>query len=132
MTFYKDGGQGAVVMVNSNEGASLIDEILRAVAREYAWPGYFNEDSTAAVSAGALDAYVGRYAAKAFECRVYRDGDRLMLELKDQPAVALRPTGANSFLAADVNAEVVFDKDDDAVEGLTLTQAGRGTTAERK
>jgi len=63
--------------------------------------------------------------------RLVQEG-RLMLELKDQPAVALRPTGVNAFQAADVNAEVVFDKDDGAVKGLTLTQAGRGTTAERK
>ena len=132
MTFYKDSGQGAVVMVNSNEGAPLIDEILRAVAREYAWPGYFNEDATAKLSASALDAFVGRYAGKTFEGRVFREGDRLMLEPKGQPALELRPTGDAAFQAADVNAEVVFDRDGEAVKGLTLTQAGRGTTAERK
>ncbi len=31
---------GAVVLANSDNGAPLAEEILRAVAREYGWPGY--------------------------------------------------------------------------------------------
>jgi CubicO group peptidase (beta-lactamase class C family) len=44
--FYKDRGLGAVVMLNSNEGQPLLGEILRAIAREYGWPGYFPPEST--------------------------------------------------------------------------------------
>jgi len=132
MTFYKEGGRGAVVMVNSNEGAPLIDEILRAVAREYTWPGFFPEEKSIQVTADALEAYVGSYAARSFACTVTREGERLFLKPETQPALALRPTAENAFRAIDLDAEVVFARVDGVVKSLTLKQAGRDTTAERK
>jgi hypothetical protein len=131
-TFYKERGQGAVVMVNSNEGAPLIDEILRAVAREYAWPGYFPEDKTASAPAAALDAYLGSYATKTLECRVTRDADALLLTLATQPALRLKAAQQDNFRASDVDVEVVFNRADGVVKSLTLTQGGKGTTAEKK
>ena len=40
MKLYRNFGIGAVVMVNSNQGSDLINEILNAIAEEYSWPGY--------------------------------------------------------------------------------------------
>lgn len=37
---YQEKGIGCVVMLNSNQGASLLEEVTRAVAREYGWPDY--------------------------------------------------------------------------------------------
>ncbi|UTY59695.1 hypothetical protein [Massilia sp. erpn] len=37
---YTESGQGAVVMTNSDNGAQLIDEVLRAIAREYGGRNY--------------------------------------------------------------------------------------------
>jgi CubicO group peptidase (beta-lactamase class C family) len=132
MTFFKEGGRGAVVMINSNEGAPLIDEILRAVAREYAWPGFFPEEKTVKVTADALDAYVGSYAARSFTCSVTREGDALFLKPDKQPVLALRPTAENAFRAIDLDAEVVFARVDGIVKSLALKQAGKDTTAERR
>ena len=36
---YKNGRQGAVVMINRNNNGGFIDEVLESVAREYHWPG---------------------------------------------------------------------------------------------
>jgi hypothetical protein len=36
----KSTGQGAVVMTNSDNGSQLINEVLRAIAREYGWTNY--------------------------------------------------------------------------------------------
>ena len=36
----KTSGTGAVIMINSNEGHPLRDEIIRSIAAEYQWPGY--------------------------------------------------------------------------------------------
>jgi len=132
MTLFQEGGRGAVVMINSNEGAPLIDEVLRAVAREYAWPGFLAEEKTAAVTADALEAYVGTYAARSFACTVTREGDRLFLKAETQPALALRPTAEDAFRAKDLDAEVVFKKVDGVVKGLTVKQGGKETAAERK
>lgn len=128
--FYKKGGQGAVVMVNSNEGAPLIDEILRAVAREYSWPGYFHEKTKASPSSDILDRYAGTYGGKEFECVVARSGSFLMLTVRGQPAFELRPTGESTFEALELNLVAVFDE----VEGsmvLTMTQDGRSLTAKK-
>jgi len=35
---YVESGQRAVVMTNSDRGGGLAEEIIRSVAREYAWP----------------------------------------------------------------------------------------------
>ena len=40
MIAYVESGRGAVVMTNSDNGVRLAAEILRSIAREYAWPGY--------------------------------------------------------------------------------------------
>jgi hypothetical protein len=37
---HKDAGYGAAVMTNSNNGAELYQEIVRAIARVYEWEGY--------------------------------------------------------------------------------------------
>ena len=82
---------------DTNEGSPLLDEVLQAVAREYSSPGYFREDTTVAVAADTLAACVGSCAAKAFECEVARDGDRLLLRLTKQPALEPSPTGEELF-----------------------------------
>ena len=43
-------------MVNSNDGAPLLEEIMRAVARAYAWPGCLPEENTS--RAADIDAQV--------------------------------------------------------------------------
>ena len=45
MFAYTSAGQGAIVMTNSDNGQALIDEVLRAIAREYGWTNYLVEDT---------------------------------------------------------------------------------------
>jgi CubicO group peptidase (beta-lactamase class C family) len=132
--FYKAGGRGAVVMINSNEGAAILDEVVRAVAKEYGWPGFFEEEKKPApVAAAVLDAYVGEYAGKfGLRVRVARAGDALALRVGEQPAITLRPESDVRFFSADLDTAVSFQKNDaGAVTGLTLDQGGRQTSAER-
>jgi CubicO group peptidase (beta-lactamase class C family) len=37
---YNHLGQGAIVMTNSDNGAELVQEVVRTIAREYGWPDY--------------------------------------------------------------------------------------------
>ena len=37
---YVNSGEGAIVMTNSDDGAELIQEIVRSIAKEYDWPDY--------------------------------------------------------------------------------------------
>jgi hypothetical protein len=145
MCFYRDRGQGAVVMVNSNEGAPLMGEILRAVAREYAWAEYFSPSPAADPATGALDEYTGVYATRSLDCSVAGAGGQLWFTIGQQPAIELQPVSRDVFRAVGVNAEVVFNRVEEVVKSLvvfnrvekvvkslTLTQDGTGTMAERR
>ncbi len=60
-----DGGYGAVLMANSDNGIRLISEILPAIARAWDWEGYAKKPlEPAAVSAEELDAVAGRYRVR--------------------------------------------------------------------
>jgi CubicO group peptidase (beta-lactamase class C family) len=114
------------------KGAPMIDEIVRSVAREYAWPGFFPEEKTAPASPETLQAYVGSYAGGSLSCAVTREGDRLFLRAATQPTLELRPTAENTFKLLEVDAEVVFVRADGLVKSLTLKQGGRETKADRQ
>ena len=62
LVFYPRLRRGAVVMTNSDNGSRLITEVLRALAREYAWPDYqMVERPAQALPPGAFRPFVGRY-----------------------------------------------------------------------
>ena len=62
MTAFVEGGRGAVVMTNGDQGGRLGSEILRAVAAEYKWPGRQPRVKTVAtVEPAALSPLAGRY-----------------------------------------------------------------------
>lgn len=55
--------QGVAIMTNSDSGGELADEYLRAVAREYGWPGFHPTERTLAkVDPAIYSHYVGTYA----------------------------------------------------------------------
>jgi CubicO group peptidase (beta-lactamase class C family) len=62
MTAFFEGGRGAVVMTNGDQGGFVADEVLRAVAGEYGWPSFKPvEKKVATVDAKALAALEGSY-----------------------------------------------------------------------
>jgi hypothetical protein len=133
MTFYKDKGLGAVVMLNSNEGFPLMAEIERAIAREYGWPGYIPDDKPQSVAAATLEKYVGSYRTKAKQpISVTLVDGALVLRFSEQPPIKLTAESETRFSATVVNAKVTFEKDDKGgVKGLSLEQDEKPMTAER-
>ncbi len=62
MTAFFEGGRGAVVMTNGDQGGRLADEVLRAVAREYGWPALQPVEKTIVrIDPAALATLEGRY-----------------------------------------------------------------------
>jgi CubicO group peptidase (beta-lactamase class C family) len=135
-TFYVESGEGAVVMVNSNEGEALRREILRAVAREYAWPDYFPAEKAANPKvAPPPDAMLGDYETeKGARFVVRRSEGRLELVAPGQPPVELRPSEEMRFFVPDLNAEVAFKKGEKkgSVDRLLIEQEGVSVEAKRK
>jgi len=130
---YKNTGQGAVVMVNSNEGQGLMDEIFRAIGAEYQWPPEASQPKPV-IRLAAPQNYVGRYLSKsAAPIEISAAGDRLMLQYGSQPALRIFPTSEAAFFAKAINAAIRFERDEHgAVVSLTLTQEGRPIQADRQ
>jgi len=60
---YRDSGEGAIVMTNSDNGGDLANEILRSIAVEYGWVDYLPKERTIVpVDAAVLASYIGDYA----------------------------------------------------------------------
>ena len=63
---YKNGRQGAVVMINRNNNGLFIDEVLESIAREDRWPDYIPAAEQAeyvSVPSSVQTSYAGTYEA---------------------------------------------------------------------
>jgi len=81
MTAFVQGGRGAVVMTNGDQGGRLGGEILRAIAREYAWPLYQpREKAVVEVGRDRLAMLTGRYELRPGRVvTVILEGDALVI-----------------------------------------------------
>ena len=134
MTLYKEQGLGAIIMVNSGQGYSLIREIERAIAREYNWPDGFAEDrKPLKLDQSDLEKYVGAYGTKpGFACNITRTNDQLFLCVDTQPPIELFAESSTNFYMTVLDAEVSFDQTEGGITGITLLQDDRKTSAERR
>ena len=133
MRVYKNIGKGAVVMINSNEGHPLLDEIMRAIAKEYEWPNALPKEKTA-VSLANIQDYTGLYSSKAgTQFRISVMGDHLMLHYGQQPPLPIYPSSEVEFFTKAINADIHFEKDDKAgVVSLTVSQEGHAIKANKQ
>jgi CubicO group peptidase (beta-lactamase class C family) len=64
LVYFPETGQGAAVMVNGDGGPPMMQEILYAIAAEYAWPEYGPRQIEAlALDSAAVDRVLGSYEA---------------------------------------------------------------------
>lgn len=121
---YTRTGQGAVILTNGDYGATLIAELMRAIATEYGWEDWRPIERTAVPANTALfDRYTGSYAVSNVVLRVERRGDVLTLAgppLGPEP-VELIPSGDADFFMREKDATLHFDTDADGrVDTLTF------------
>ena len=100
LTMGASNGKGVAIMINANAPA-FMDELQRAVAFEYGWPGYTAWTRVPA-DASALATAPGRYAVtKEQFAIVSREGERLYLTLGGETArEELVPVGDNQYMQA--------------------------------
>jgi CubicO group peptidase (beta-lactamase class C family) len=121
-------GKGAAIMLNSNQGSPLLNEVKEAIGREYDWPKPEQESVVASMPVAAE----GRYETEqGLVCDVTSDGAGIILRLTQQPPLAFVHKGSG-FASDCVNATLEFLPSHEAPTALVLTQFGRGFRFEKK
>ena len=120
---------GVVVMTNSDTGSTLASEIVRAVAREYRWPGLGPVERTLGTADPAkYKDFAGRYEigirSPPVVFRVEVEGDRLFGST-GALRTELLPESADTFFSGDTDVRVQFVRDPSGqVTELRLWQGG--------
>ncbi|MEM8996648.1 MAG: serine hydrolase, partial [Acidobacteriota bacterium] len=111
-----EGGHGAAVMVNSDNGILLAEELVPAIARALGWPGLAPPPITPEpVDAESLDALAGVYRMWGHQLlKVERQGDTLMARtLFDREVTRLVPQPEGVFVSQNSGSNLVFELGDD-------------------
>ncbi|MFG6414376.1 serine hydrolase [Roseateles sp. DC23W] len=118
-------GQGVAIMINGNQPA-LMDELRRAVAHEYGWPGFKTRVPLPA-SVEALQKAPGRYRVNAEQVMVVtRQGERLFMSLVGEPAKELVPVADGRYLQREHEQARSFESDADGQWGLRMERPQGG------
>ena len=105
LAFAKDGGQGAVVMTNSDRGAQLFTEIMRSISDVYGWNKYRpTVKKVIPLSAEEKAAYTGFFQAnEELKVQLVLEGEHLKgMPQWDMSPITLLPEAEDRF----------FDRDD--------------------
>jgi hypothetical protein len=131
--------QGIAIMTNG-ESEALLDEIVRAVAREYAWPVRPRIERTlAAVDPGDYAELAGHYRVeigeRKFDFTVGVEGSgaqrRLILTGPSGRPAELLPLSERRFFSQDTGNEFSFRREGTAVTQMLIDQQGQRYTARR-
>ena len=129
-----EGGDGVVVMINSDNGA-IIPEILNSIGTVYSWQGFTGQVSKRPIPVhiDTLAAYVGNYQLEGINLKIIQKDYALYLIQDNSPPVRMYFTSKSDFFIIEVNAESSFLKNEKGeVEGILIRQAGQEFRAKRK
>ena len=121
MRFYPATGQGAVIMINSNEGWCLPEELFQSLEREYRWPASSPQTSEAPVAADVEGTYRDN-AGRTF--RLEQSAGKFLLWVDDQDAIHLSSCTNGMFLAKTPQIALRFEPKSDGSRAMHLTQGG--------
>ena len=104
-------GNGAIVMVNSNNG-KILDEIVNSISVLYGWKHSLKVfPKVVDVPAAILRSYTGVYKIDPnFSIRVRKKGDVLFAQGTDQGAFPIYPEGTNKFFSKVGGIQIEFVK----------------------
>jgi hypothetical protein len=130
-------GQGIVIMTNGDQGWNLLNEILRAVSKEYGWPDFHpQEHALAEMNASQLSAYAGKYetAGGAKPMVVTLKDDRLYLQAEaiGPEAEQLLPESEGHFFVVSAPLEFEFQKDEKGVVSKMVVKSDFQTVVAKK
>ena len=109
---YAGKGDGAVVMTNSDAGATLAGDLVRAIAAEYQWPGYRSvERSAVAVDPAQAKALAGTFEVPQLgDFSISEQDGKLTLWLRPGEGHALYAQSASTWFVLGQKLELRFDQ----------------------
>ena len=119
-------GDGVAVMTNSDAGAALYMEVVRAVARVYGWPDFKPETRTVVeVAPDVVDAYVGEYVLDSdFVIAVTRESGQLFASYPGQPKARLLAESETQFFPEGNPLRLTFARNADGRVTHLVVHAG--------
>jgi CubicO group peptidase (beta-lactamase class C family) len=131
---YPSRGQGAVIMANSDNGAYLIDEILRSISDAYKWPHFIPEIKTYyRLDPSIYAQYVGKYELRPdYILNVKHEDYYLVIQPTGQAPTKFFVESQSTFFSVDPYIQIQFLKDTTgSVTGLLLKQRGQTSEARK-
>jgi CubicO group peptidase (beta-lactamase class C family) len=128
-TAFIEGGNGAVIMTNSDNGGALMQEILTNIGLEYGWPGFEQDErSLVELEPAVYEELAGRYdfPGAGVVTVEYVDG-RLWAEAQFLPRVELVPESETRFFMRSDGTRVTFVRED----GRVVAAVAEGRRAEK-
>jgi len=124
MVLYPVRGQGAVIMTNSDNGFTLIDEMLAALATTYDWPHYKPEEKQVLrLDPETYKSFTGRYeVGPDYFLDVTWEDYYLVIQPTGQAATRFYAEGQTLFYSTDPYIRIQFLRDRGPVDGLVLWQ----------
>jgi CubicO group peptidase (beta-lactamase class C family) len=114
-TAFKDSASGVVIMTNADRGAEILQDLVRAVAREYRWPGFAPLERTLGTSDPTLyKGFAGRYEipirSPPVVMLIQAEGGKLYRG-SGLGRVELLPESPTTFFAMDSDMRIEFVRD---------------------
>jgi len=129
----RQGGMGAVILTNSDNGGELIADVFHTIEEAYGWPEIENLSAPAPQISVSLLNYVGTYQFRSgIECTITQKNDTLYLQVLPQAAVPLTAMSETVYTLEPLDGEVIFLTDEQGiVRGLQLRQDGSELEADK-
>lgn len=127
----RDHGYGAAVMVNSDNGVALAQEIVRGLAREYGWKWYPPEIETVTLAASDLASVAGRYRIHGDEAITLRVDNGRLLGSQAGGEFELLPTSRERFVRRDRETLYRAEKTPDGKPAIAIETEGKSALATR-
>ena len=126
---YKNRNMGAVIMVNSNEGNSLLDEIMRSIAAEYQWPGFLPvPKGDSPITPGEMKTFPGTYSDNhGSDLKIDLNNGNFYLNYQTQGPIKIIKADNGSYYNPALNFNIIYDKNE-----LRFTQMNETKVFKRK
>ena len=102
-----EGGNGIVIMVNSDNG-QILQELVNSIAKVYGFAGlaFTTTKSVVRVEDSVLESYTGQYSlTPTFIITLSREGNQLYAQATGQPKFSIYPEATNRFFTKSFPAE---------------------------